>query len=45
MPEEYGDFTTAYKRWRDWKGRGLWQQILRVLGWEELPGPATKDRK
>jgi len=45
MPEEYGDFTTAYKRWRDWKERGLWQRILRALGWEELPGPATKPRK
>ena len=42
MPEEYGDFTTAYGRWRAWKERGLWQRILGVLGWEELPGPATK---
>ena len=23
MPEEYGDFTTAYRRWRTWKKRGL----------------------
>ena len=45
MPEEYGDFTTAYRRWRTWKERGLWQRILRTLGWEELPGPATKPRK
>lgn len=45
MPEEYGDFTTAYKRWRDWRERGLWQRILQTLGWEELPGPATKPRK
>jgi hypothetical protein len=45
MPEEYGDFTTAYRRWRAWKERGLWQRILRRLGWEELPGPATKRRK
>lgn len=45
MPEEYGDFTTAYRRWRVWKERGLWQRILRRLGWEELPGPATKPRK
>lgn len=42
MPEEYGDFTTAYRRWRAWKERGLWQRILEALGWEELPGPATK---
>ena len=45
MPEEYGDFTTAYRRWRVWKERGLWQRILRMLGWEELPGPVTKARK
>jgi transposase len=44
-PEEYGDFTTAYRRWRAWKERGLWQRILRALGWEELPGAATKPRK
>ncbi len=45
MPEEYGDFTTAYRRWRAWKERGLWQRILRALEWEELPGPATKSHK
>ena len=45
MPEEYGDFTTAYRRWRAWKERGLWERILRSLGWEELPGPVTKTRK
>ena len=32
MPEEYADFTTAYRRWRAWKERGLWQRILRTLG-------------
>ena len=32
MPEEHGDFTTAYRRWRAWKERGLWQRILRTLG-------------
>ncbi|MDP9475518.1 MAG: transposase [Actinomycetota bacterium] len=42
MPEEYGDFTTAYKRWRLWKERGLWQRILEVLGHKDLPGPATR---
>ena len=45
MPEEYADFTTAYRRWRAWKERGLWQRILRTLGWEELSGPATKPHK
>ena len=44
MPEEYGDFTTAYKRWRLWEERGLWGRILDVLGHHNLPGPATKDR-
>jgi Putative transposase of IS4/5 family (DUF4096) len=43
MPEEYGDWSTAYYRWRAWKKRGLWQRILQALGYEELPGPATKD--
>ncbi len=42
MPEEYGDFTTAYKRWRLWRERGLWRRILEILGHEDLPGPATK---
>lgn len=42
VPEEYGDFTTVYKRWRLWKEQGLWRRILEVLGHEELPGPATK---
>ncbi len=45
MPEEYGDFTTAYRRWRAWKERGLWQRILQKLGWEEVPEPATKPHK
>ncbi len=44
MPEEYGDFTTAYKRWRIWKERGLWGRVLEILGYDDLPGPATKDR-
>lgn len=44
MPEEYGDFTTAYKRWRLWKERGLWGRVLEVLGYDDLPGPATTDR-
>ncbi len=44
MPEKYGDFTTAYKRWRLWKEHGLWGRILEILGHDELPGPATKDR-
>jgi len=43
MPEEYGDFTTAYKRCRIWRERGLWRRLLAILGYEDLPGgPATK---
>ena len=45
MPEEYGDFTTAYRRWRACKEQGLWEHILRTLGWEELPTLVTKPRK
>ena len=45
MPEEYGDFTTAYKRWRTWEEQGLWQRILDALGEGTSPGPARKDRK
>jgi hypothetical protein len=44
MPEEYGDWSTAYKRWRTWAKRGLWQRILEALGEEALPGPAVKGR-
>ncbi|MDP8953111.1 MAG: hypothetical protein M3N18_12920 [Actinomycetota bacterium] len=42
MPEEYGDFTIACKRWRLWKERGLWRRIVEVLAHEDLPGLATK---
>jgi hypothetical protein len=42
MPEDYGDFTTAFKRWRLWEERGLWGRILEVLGHDDLPGPVTK---
>ena len=42
MPEEYGKWETAYQRWRLWLGQGLWQRILRALGEEGCPGPATK---
>jgi transposase len=45
MPEEYGDFTTAYKRQKLWEGQGLWRQIFEGLGEETLPRPATKDHK
>ena len=31
MPEEYGKWETAYKRYRLWCATGLWQRILAVL--------------
>ena len=43
MPEEYGKWETAYKRYELWLGQGLWQRILEALGEQELPGPKTKE--
>ena len=43
MPEEYGKWETAYRRHELWTQQGLWQCILRALGEENLPGPATKE--
>jgi hypothetical protein len=40
MPEEFGKWETAYKRYELWVKQGLWQRILRALGEEALPGPA-----
>ena len=42
MPEEYGKWETAYRRHELWSKQGLWRRILRALGEENLPGPATK---
>jgi transposase len=42
MPEEYGKWQTAYRRYELWTRQGLWQLILEALGEETLPGPATK---
>lgn len=42
MPEEFGKWETAYRRYELWVKQGLWPRILRALGEEELPGPATK---
>ena len=42
MPEEYGKWETAYRRHELWSKQGLWRPILRALGEEDLPGPATK---
>ncbi len=42
MPEEYGKWETAYRRHELWAKQGLWRLIVRALGEEDLPGPATK---
>jgi hypothetical protein len=42
MPQEYGNWETAYRRYELWMKQGLWQRILEALGEEALPGPATK---
>ena len=44
MPEEHGKWETAYRRHKLWVKQGLWQRILRTLGEEPSPGPATKKR-
>ena len=43
IAEEYGKWETAYRRHESWVKHGLWQRILRVLGEEDLPGPAMKE--
>jgi hypothetical protein len=42
MPEEFGKWQTAYRRYELWLEQGLWQRIVEALGEEALPGPATK---
>jgi transposase len=44
MPEEFGRWETAYRRYELWAKQGLWQRILRTLGEKSFPGPATKER-
>ncbi len=41
MPEEYGKWETAYRRYELWLKQGLWRQILEALDENLLPGPAT----
>jgi hypothetical protein len=43
MPKEHGKWESAYRRHELWVKQGLWKRILRVLGEEDLPGPATKE--
>jgi transposase len=42
MPEEFGKWETAYRRYELWLRQGLLQRILQALGEEALLGPATK---
>jgi hypothetical protein len=43
MPEEFGKWETAYRRYELWVKQGLWERILQALGEEGLPGPTTKE--
>jgi hypothetical protein len=45
IPEEFGKWETAYRRHELWVKQGVWQRILRALGEEDQPGPATKEPK
>ena len=45
MPEEFGNWQRAYRRHELWVKQGLWGRILRALGEEVPPGPATKESK
>ncbi len=42
MPEEFGKWETAYRRYELWLKQGLWQRILQALEEESMPGPATR---
>jgi hypothetical protein len=43
MPEEFGKWEKAYRRYELWLKQGLWQRILEALGEGALPGPATEE--
>jgi transposase len=44
MPEEFGEWERAYRRYELWVKQGLWQRILDALGEGSLLGPATKEQ-
>jgi hypothetical protein len=44
MPEEFGKWERAYRRYELWLKQGLWQRILEALGEGALPGPATEEK-
>ena len=35
MPQQFGKWETAYKRYRLWRDTGLWQRLLALL--EDAP--------
>jgi len=43
MPEEFGKWERAYRRYELWLKQGLWECILQALGEEGLPGPTTEE--
>jgi hypothetical protein len=43
MPEEFGKWETAYRRYELWVKQGLWERILQTMGEEGLPGPMIKE--
>ena len=44
MPEEFGKWERAYRRYESWLEQGLRQRILDVLGEGAPPGPVTKEQ-
>ena len=44
MPEEFGNWERAYRRYELWLKQGLWQRILEALGEGVLPGPVTEEQ-
>ena len=44
MPEEFGKWERAYRRYELWLKQGLWQRILEALGEGALPGPVTEEQ-
>ncbi len=41
MPEEFGKWETAYKRYQLWRDTGLWQRIVATLGIEDATPSAN----
>jgi hypothetical protein len=43
MPEEFGKWASASRRYELWLGQGLWQRILEAFGEEALPGTGDEE--